>query len=90
MQYLDKYTQEQARRHELKPGLTGWAQVNGRNAITWEEKFKLDVWYVDNISLLLDLKIMAMTFWKIPKREGINQPGKATAEEFTGTGKNYE
>ena len=82
MQYLDRYTPEQARRHEVKPGITGWAQVKGRNALTWEEKFKLDVWYVDNCSLWLDLKIMAMTVWKILKREGINQPGQATAEEF--------
>ncbi|MGD0624819.1 MAG: sugar transferase [Thermodesulfobacteriota bacterium] len=85
MQYLDRYTPEQARRHEVKPGITGWAQVNGRNAITWEEKFKLDVWYVDNWSLWLDLKIIAMTIWKILKREGISQPGQATAEEFKGT-----
>lgn len=82
MQYLDRYTPEQARRHEVKPGITGWAQVNGRNAITWEEKFKLDVWYVDNMSFWLDLKIIAMTIWKILKREGISQPGQATAEEF--------
>lgn len=82
MQYLDRYTQEHARRHEVKPGLTGWAQVNGRNAITWEEKFKLDVWYVDNWSLWLDIKIIFMTIWKILKREGINQPGQATASEF--------
>ena len=85
MQYLDRYTSEQARRHEVKPGITGWAQVNGRNAITWEEKFKLDVWYVDNWSLWLDIKIIGMTVWKIVKREGINQPGQATAEEFMGT-----
>ena len=84
MQYLDRYTPEQARRHEVKPGITGWAQVNGRNAITWEEKFKLDVWYVDNWSLWLDMKIILMTLWKILKREGINQPGQATAEEFFG------
>jgi len=82
MQYLERYTPEQARRHELKPGLTGWAQVNGRNALTWEEKFDLDVWYVDNQSLWLDLKIIALTILKIIKREGINQPGQATAEEF--------
>ena len=81
-QYLDRYTPEQARRHEVKPGITGWAQVNGRNAITWEEKFKLDVWYVDNVSLLLDVKIILMTIWKIIKREGINQKGQATMEEF--------
>jgi len=82
MQYLERYTPEQARRHELKPGLTGWAQVNGRNTLTWEEKFDLDVWYVDHQCLLLDLKIIAMTMWKIIRREGINQPGRATAEEF--------
>jgi len=82
MQYLERYSAEQARRHEVKPGITGWAQVNGRNALTWEEKFKLDVWYVDNQSLWLDLKIIALTILKIIKREGINQPGQATAEEF--------
>jgi sugar transferase EpsL len=85
MQYLDRYTPEQARRHEVKPGITGWAQVNGRNAITWEEKFKLDVWYVDNRSLWLDVKIITMTIWKIFKREGISQPGQATMEEFRGS-----
>jgi sugar transferase EpsL len=84
MQYLERYTLEQARRHEVKPGITGWAQVNGRNAITWEEKFKLDVWYVDNKSFWLDNKIIFMTIWKIFKREGINQEGHATAEEFMG------
>ena len=84
MQYLERYTPEQARRHEVRPGITGWAQVNGRNAITWEEKFKLDVWYVDNWSLWLDIKIIAMTVWKILKREGISQPGQATMEEFRG------
>ncbi|NLG16009.1 MAG: sugar transferase [Fibrobacter sp.] len=86
-QYLDRYTPEQARRHEVKPGITGWAQVNGRNAITWEEKFKLDVWYVDNQSLWLDIKIIFLTISKIFKREGINQPGQATMEEFKGIGK---
>jgi len=85
MQYVDRYTPEQARRHEVKPGITGWAQVNGRNAITWEDKFKLDVWYVDNHSLRLDLKIIAVTVWKILKREGINLPGQATAEAFKGS-----
>jgi len=85
MQYLDRYTPEQARRHEVRPGITGWAQVNGRNAITWEEKFKLDVWYVDNMSLRLDLKIMALTLWRIIKREGISQPGQATMPEFLGS-----
>lgn len=87
MQYLERYSPRQARRHEVKPGLTGWAQVNGRNALTWEEKFKLDVWYVDHQSLVLDLKIIFMTFWKILKRDGINQPGQATMEEFKGIGK---
>jgi len=84
MQYLDRYTPEQARRHEVKPGITGWAQINGRNALTWEEKFKLDVWYVDNQSFWLDIKIIFMTIWKILKREGINQQGQATMEEFKG------
>jgi sugar transferase EpsL len=82
MQYLERYTPEQNRRHEVKPGITGWAQVNGRNTITWEEKFALDVWYVDHLCLSLDLKIIAFTIWKIITREGINQPGQATAEEF--------
>ena len=82
MQYLERYTAEQARRHEVKPGITGWAQINGRNALTWDEKFKLDIWYVDHQSLWLDLKIIALTILKIIKREGINQPGQATAEEF--------
>ncbi len=82
MQYLARYSPEQARRHEVKPGITGWAQVNGRNAITWEEKFNLDVWYVDNQSFWLDLKILGMTVWKLLKREGISQPGCATMEEF--------
>jgi sugar transferase EpsL len=84
MQYLTRYTPEQARRHTVKPGITGWAQVNGRNALTWEEKFKLDVWYVDNQSFWLDVKIIIMTIWKILKREGINQQGQATMEEFKG------
>jgi len=82
MQYLDRYTSEQARRHEVKPGITGWAQVNGRNAISWEDKFKLDVWYVDNWSLWLDVKIIAMTVWKVLGRDGISQEGEATMEEF--------
>lgn len=85
MQYLDRYTPGQGRRHEVKPGITGWAQVNGRNALTWEQKFEHDVWYVDHQSLWLDMKILALTIWKILKREGITQPGKATAEEFKGT-----
>jgi len=85
MEYLELYTPEQARRHEVRPGITGWAQVNGRNAISWEEKFKLDVWYVDNQSFWLDLKILYMTVIKVFKSEGINQSGHATIEKFTGT-----
>mgnify|MGYP001440686274 FL=1 len=85
MQYLERYSPEQARRHEVKPGITGWAQVNGRNAISWDDKFRLDVWYVDNRSLLLDIKIIGMTIWKIIKREGITHPGHATMEEFEGS-----
>jgi sugar transferase EpsL len=85
MEYLPRYSPEQARRHEVRPGVTGWAQINGRNAISWEEKFKLDVWYVDHQSLRLDLKIIFITFWKILKREGISQPGQATVEYFQGS-----
>jgi sugar transferase EpsL len=85
MQYLDRYTPEQMRRHEMRPGITGWAQINGRNALTWEQKFELDVWYVDHVSVWLDAKIIALTVWKIVKREGISQPGQATAEEFKGS-----
>jgi sugar transferase EpsL len=84
MKYLDRYTPEQARRHEVKPGLTGWAQVNGRNAISWEQKFNLDIWYVDHWSILLDIKIIMITVWKILKREGISQEGHAAMEEFKG------
>lgn len=87
MQYLERYTPEQARRHEVRPGITGWAQAHGRNAISWEDKFALDVWYVDHLSLWLDLRILALTAWKILKREGINQPGYATVEYFQGTTK---
>ncbi len=83
--YLNRYTPEQMRRHEVKPGITGWAQVNGRNAITWEERFKLDVWYVDNQSLWLDLKILAMTLMKVLRRDGISPDGQVTMEEFQGT-----
>ncbi len=85
MEYLDRYSPEQARRHEVLPGITGWAQINGRNALTWEEKFALDVWYVDHQSLWLDLKIMAITIWKVIRREGISQPGHETAEKFMGS-----
>ncbi|MBW1939108.1 MAG: sugar transferase [Deltaproteobacteria bacterium] len=84
MEYLDRYTPEQARRHEVKPGITGWAQVNGRNAISWEERFKLDVWYVDNQSFWLDLKILWLTFVKVIKREGISAAGHATMTYFMG------
>jgi len=83
--YLDRYTPEQARRHEVLPGMTGWAQINGRNALTWEEKFKLDVWYVDHWSVWLDIKILALTAWKVLRREGISAPGEATAREFMGS-----
>jgi sugar transferase EpsL len=85
MQYLKRYTPEQMRRHAVLPGITGWAQINGRNALDWEEKFRLDVWYVDHWSFWLDLKILLMTPWKVFKREGINQPGHATVEEFKGS-----
>jgi lipopolysaccharide/colanic/teichoic acid biosynthesis glycosyltransferase len=84
VEYLDRYSPEQERRHKVKPGITGWAQVNGRNAITWEEKFKYDVWYVDNWSLWLDIKIILITIIKVLKREGISQPGQATMEKFKG------
>jgi len=90
MHYLPLYTPEQARRHEVRPGVTGWAQVNGRNALTWEEKFALDVWYVDNLSFWLDIKIIALTVWKILKREGVSQPGQATVEYFQGNQKHEE
>jgi len=86
LEYLPLYTPEQARRHEVRPGITGWAQVNGRNAISWEEKFALDVWYVDNRSLLLDLRILALTAARVLAREGISQEGRATMERFTGSG----
>ena len=84
VQYLGLYNDEQIRRHEVLPGLTGWAQINGRNSITWSEKFKLDVWYVDNWSLWLDIKIFFLTFWKVLKREGINQSESITMEYFNG------
>jgi len=82
--YLERYSPEQARRHDVKPGITGWAQVNGRNAITWEDKFRHDVWYVDNRNFRLDIKIIFMTILKVMKGEGISQPGQATMEEFRG------
>lgn len=84
VRYLSRYTPEQANRHQVKPGITGLAQISGRNSLSWEEKFKLDVWYVKNWSLWLDLKILFLTVWKVIKREGISQEGQATMEEFTG------
>lgn len=84
MEYLDRYTPGQARRHEVRPGITGWAQVNGRNTISWADRFELDVWYVDNWSLWLDIKILWLTLLKTIKREGINAKGHATMPEFKG------
>ena len=86
MEYLPLYSSGQARRHEVRPGVTGWAQVNGRNAISWDEKFALDVWYVDNCSLWLDLKIIWLTIRKVVKREGISATGEATMSKFNGNG----
>jgi sugar transferase EpsL len=83
--YLDLYTPAQARRHEVRPGITGWAQVNGRNALTWEERFRLDVWYVDNWSPWLDLKILGLTVIKVLRREGVTGAGEATMSKFTGS-----
>jgi lipopolysaccharide/colanic/teichoic acid biosynthesis glycosyltransferase len=85
MKYLDRYTPEQARRHEVKPGITGWAQINGRNAVTWEDKFRLDVRYVDNWSLWLDVRILLRSAVAVVKRENIVQDGRATVDEFMGT-----
>ena len=85
MEYLPLYSPEQNRRHEVRPGVTGWAQVNGRNAISWEDKFKLDVWYVDNQSLWLDLKILFLTVKKVVVRDGISAEGEATMSKFTGS-----
>ncbi|MDH0957208.1 sugar transferase [Pseudomonas chengduensis] len=84
MEYLPLYSAEQARRHEVRPGITGWAQVNGRNAVSWPEKFALDIWYVDNRSLLLDIRILLLTIKKVFVREGISAEGQATASRFTG------
>lgn len=89
VQYLDRYTPQQARRHEVKPGITGWVQVNGRNNLSWEEKFNLDVWYVDNWSLWLDLKILWLTLFKVLQQDGISQEGYATSEEFKGQLEKY-
>lgn len=85
MEYLPLYSEDQARRHYVKPGITGWAQINGRNAISWEDKFKCDVWYVDNHSFLLDMKILWMTLLKVVKPEGITQAGHASMEKFKGS-----
>jgi lipopolysaccharide/colanic/teichoic acid biosynthesis glycosyltransferase len=87
MQYLDRYTPEQARRHEARPGITGWAQVNGRNALSWEQKFTLDVWYVDHRTWFLDLRILWLTVVKVVRREGISAAGEATIQEFRGSGR---
>jgi lipopolysaccharide/colanic/teichoic acid biosynthesis glycosyltransferase len=87
MRYLPLYTPEQARRHEVRPGITGWAQVNGRNALTWEERFGLDVWYVDHRSFGLDMKILALTAWKVLRQQDISEPGEATMSPFEGSAK---
>lgn len=84
MEYLPLYSPEQARRHEVRPGITGWAQINGRNALTWEEKFRLDVWYVDHQSIWLDVKILWLTVRKVLSRDGVNASGEATMQKFTG------
>ena len=85
MEYLPLYSATQKRRHEVRPGITGWAQVNGRNAISWEKRFELDVWYVENRTLLLDFKIFVMTILKVVRRSGVNEPGQATMRKFTGS-----
>jgi lipopolysaccharide/colanic/teichoic acid biosynthesis glycosyltransferase len=85
MEYLERYTVEQARRHEVRPGITGWAQVNGRNALTWEEKFEYDVWYVDHLSLWLDMRILARTVWQTVAGRGVSAEGHATMPVFEGT-----
>jgi lipopolysaccharide/colanic/teichoic acid biosynthesis glycosyltransferase len=87
MEYLPLYSGEQFRRHEVRPGITGWAQVNGRNTASWEDRFAMDVWYVDNRSLLLDLKILALTLHKVVRREGVTVPGRTTIDRFMGTQK---
>lgn len=84
MEYLPLYSAEQMRRHDVYPGLTGWAQIHGRNTLDWPSRFKLDVWYVDHWSFWLDIRIILITIWKVLKREGINQPGRATTDFFTG------
>jgi len=84
MEYLPLYTPEQFRRHEVRPGITGWAQIHGRNALSWEERFALDVWYVDHVSFWLDLKILGLTLWKVLTREGVSPPNKEIMPKFTG------
>lgn len=84
IEYLPLYNEEQTRRHDTLPGITGWAQINGRNNISWQEKFKLDVWYVDHWSFWLDIKILFLTIWKVLKREGVSEPGQASSKLFTG------
>jgi lipopolysaccharide/colanic/teichoic acid biosynthesis glycosyltransferase len=86
MHYLERYTPEQQRRHAVRPGITGLAQVNGRNGLSWEQKFAFDVRYVDNVSMWLDIKILWLTIWVIIQRQGINRPGQATTDEFKGSG----
>ena len=86
MEYLPLYSREQARRHSVRPGITGWAQVNGRNAVAWEERFRYDVWYVDNASFTLDLRILWLTLLRVLRSDGINEPGAATMSKFTGDG----
>jgi len=85
MQYMDRYTPEQSRRHDVKPGMTGWAQVNGRNSLTWPEKFALDLWYVDHRTLSVDIRILFQTLWQVVKQGGISQQGHATMPEFSGS-----
>jgi sugar transferase EpsL len=84
MQYLQRYSAEQARRHDVLPGVTGWAQINGRNAISWDDKFKYDLWYIDHWTFWLDVKIIFLTIWKVLKGDGVSQPGRATMDEFMG------
>ena len=88
MEYLPLYNADQLRRHEVRPGITGWAQVNGRNSVGWQEKFDLDVWYVDNAGFLLDLKILALTVWRVMRRDGIAKDGHVTTDYFRGNGEN--
>nr|NJM01488.1 sugar transferase [Desulfobacula sp.] len=88
MQYLERYDEVQARRHDVRPGITGWAQVNGRNDVSWEEKFKMDIWYVDHQNFCVDLKILWLTLFRVFRQEGIHQKGHVTAAEFMGSAKN--